>query len=203
MKKQISIIAALLLAVCGSVQADTSYLLIQGPFGTSGAVETFKWQVNYTAGEITTGFDLLTMALSSQELQYTPDSGYGAFVNGFTLGGTSVPSNYPTATWLYYSAEVAGNPWTYSEVGASSRDLVDGSFDGWVYGVSTCNPDTWALTYSDPIVGTGNMPTTENFSIATNIEVVPEPSSIALIFAGAGGLLVLRWKLCKSQKNLC
>lgn len=199
MKKQISLIAALFLSVCGLVQADTSYLLIQGPFGTLGATETFKWEVNYTAGTLTTGYDLLTAALTSSEFQHSYSAGLGYSIDSFTLQGTTVA---PTADWskywLYYTASATAGAWSYSNEGISSRTLADGSYNGFVYGSSTYDSETWELTSADSIVGTANTPSTENFANATRVDAVPEPGSLALVIAGAGVVLTLRRKLRKS-----
>ena len=198
MKKQISLIAALFLSVCGLVQADTSYLLIQGPFGTLGATETFKWEVNYTAGTLRTGYDLLNAALTSSEFQRSYNAGLGYSIDSFTLQGTVVA---PTADWskywLYYTASATAGSWTVSDSGMSSTILVDGSYDGFVYGGSTYNPTTTGYDY-DPIAGADNTPTTANFATATQVEAVPEPGSIALVFTGAAVALALRRKLRKS-----
>jgi len=53
--------ALLILAVCcfGNLQAATTYLLIQGPFGTAGAMETHKWKILYNEGTLNTGLDVM------------------------------------------------------------------------------------------------------------------------------------------------
>ena len=61
-KKTITLAVALFAAVAG-LRADTSHLLIQGPFGAGGTEATFKWQVNYGAGVLLNGQDLLFPAL--------------------------------------------------------------------------------------------------------------------------------------------
>jgi hypothetical protein len=187
MKKTIITLTVACFAAFTGLRADTSYLLIQGPFGSGGAVETFKWQVNYQAGQLTKGFDLLTAALNPEQLQYSTYP-FGNLVDGFTLNGTSVSNNYPAAMWIYYSADATGQPWTYSDSGAALRNLVNGSFDGWVFGFSTFDPDTFALISADPIVGGTNTPTLANFSTATVVGV-PEPGSASLLLIGAGAML--------------
>lgn len=59
MKKQLFALATAFFAILVNLRADTSYLLIQGPFGPDDAEETFKWQVNYPAGDLQDGQDLL------------------------------------------------------------------------------------------------------------------------------------------------
>lgn len=202
MKKTFSIVAALLLSAAGLLRADTSYLLIQGPFGAGGATETFKFAINYAPGAIPTGFDLLTTALTSGQLQSHVDPSWGPSVDGFTFNSVSVPNDYfVTGTWWnYYTADVSGGAWTYSDLGASSRTPADGSFDGWVFGTSTFDPETWAVTYVTPIDGSGNTPLESNFAGATQVNAVPEPGGIALVFAGGAAVLALRRSLRPPQK---
>jgi hypothetical protein len=99
---------------------------------------------------------------------------------------------------LYYTASATAGAWGYSDEGISSRTLSDGSYDGFVYGGSTYDSETWELTSADPILGTENTPTTANFANATQVNAVPEPGSLALVIAGAGVVLTLRRTLRKS-----
>jgi hypothetical protein len=68
LKKQIAVWMVALFAALtgvrgqsGAVSGTTSYLLVQGPFGASNAEETFKWEVNYQAGDLQTGQNLLNV----------------------------------------------------------------------------------------------------------------------------------------------
>jgi len=200
--------AALLLARPAVAQTDTSYLLIQGPFGSGGSTETFLWQINYQNGVLLTGQDLLTAVLGSTSLDGTYTDGFGSTYNYYTSGNSTQgagfidfgynPTQLTEPFWNYYVAggsgaegpnddgdgtPYPGGTWTVSNDGAISRTLSNGSFDAYLYG------DT---TYGDPvppIVGGTDAyaPTTSNFAGAT---VVPEPDSTALLLLGAGGILV-------------
>jgi hypothetical protein len=59
MKRQIGIIMAVWLITSAFLRADTSYLLIQGPFGSGSSELSYKWQINYPSGDLITGQDLL------------------------------------------------------------------------------------------------------------------------------------------------
>ena len=59
MKKKTITLAVALFAAAAGLRADTSYLLIQGPFGAGSTEATFKWQVNYGAGLLVNGQGLL------------------------------------------------------------------------------------------------------------------------------------------------
>ncbi|MGB8352580.1 MAG: PEP-CTERM sorting domain-containing protein [Chthoniobacteraceae bacterium] len=89
MKKLLIIIAAAYFAVLAAAQADTSYLLIQGAFGDGGSTETFLWQVNYQAGTLVTGQDLLTAVLGSTSLNGTYADGFASTYNYYTSGNST------------------------------------------------------------------------------------------------------------------
>lgn len=137
MKKHLITLALAFLASAAALRADTSYLLIQGPFGAGGAEATFKWQVNYQAGVLQTGQDLLDAVFGSPSLSGTYMDGFGftyqnwvagngvkgadyidfnnssfsaPFVVSFTLNSTSVAqtADYNTG-WIYYLAGGGSN----------------------------------------------------------------------------------------------
>jgi hypothetical protein len=219
-KYSITMAAALFVAVVG-LRADTSYLLIQGPFGLSGSESTFKWQVNYQAGMLVAGQDLLNAVFGTPSLNGTYTDGFsfvydyykvgnstqGAgyidfdhapnqltspFLVSLTLGSTTVaqdPSYSPGFSYYVAGGGGAqaypnGGLWTSSQDGTSTRTLVNGSYDGWVFGSTIYQAEA-------QINGTANTPTTLNFAGATVINVVPEPASAALLLLGAGGLLTV------------
>ena len=199
MKKNLVALAVTSLAYLFALkaQADTSYLLIQGPFGPGGTTETFKWAENYTPGAantVTNGFDLLSNALTSDELQYTAYS-FGNFVNGFTLSGSAVANSFDDNTnsgleWNYYTAGPTDGQWTYSaNAGPSSSPVSDGSFDGWVYGTLVYDSN-YNVTTVASIDGSDNAPTSADFSGATIVSV-PEPSSVGLVLLGAAGAVAV------------
>jgi hypothetical protein len=122
-------------ALPASSHADTSYLLIQGDFGSGGTEENFKWQVNYQTGDLSTGQDLLNAVFGqpvlmgsytdglgdppydeyqagsgSQSANYIDfGTGLGLFPISFTLGGTTILQD-PTYSpgWIYYAAGGSG-----------------------------------------------------------------------------------------------
>jgi hypothetical protein len=212
--KKLFVIAAALLAVVTASKADTSYLLIQGPFGAGGAEETFKWKVDYQTGALVSGQDLLFTILGNPSLSGTFADGFGGqysqytsgnstkgasyidfgggslFAISFTLGGTTLtmdPSYSPG--WNYY---VAG--------GSGSQTYDNGT---WTYSndgqgsrtLADGSFDAWVYGGTFPaatIGGSGNTPTTSDFASATAVQAVPEPSSIAFMLLGAGALVALR-----------
>jgi len=216
MKKHLLTFAIALLASLVRLQADTSYLLIQGPFGSGGAEQSFKWQVNYPTGQLENGLDLLKAVFGSPTLTGSfsdafngtydlwtagnPTQGMGLidfnnnnltapFAVSFTVASTTVtmPTDYSLG-WHYYVAGGGANlgngydnngDWIFSQDGALTRSLADGSFDSWVFG-----------DFSATVAGAANTPTTPDFSSATVINV-PEPAGAGLlIFGGA----VLGWR---------
>ncbi len=224
MKKLLTTLAAAFLVACASVYADTSYLLVQGPFGLNGATETFKWKVFYDPGTLVTGQDLLNAAFGIPVVNGTYTDGFGGtydyftagnatqgagyfsfygslLTESFTLDGTKVamdPSYSPT--WSYFVAGGSGNvdpvnnptglygdgAWSYSNDGLATRQLTDGSFDGWVFEADNYpNPQ-------DPIAGSSNAPTVSDFADATEVTVVPEPGSVALVLIGIAGVWAFR-----------
>ena len=151
MKRQFGIIMAAWLLTTAFLRADTSDLLVQGPFGISGSEQTYKWQVNYPAGSLTTGLDLLEAVFGNPVLTGTYNDGFGSsfpeyqfgsgsqytdaylssggyFTISFTLNGTTVlqdPSYDPS--WSYY---VAGGSGAYALGGTSPGAYASGA---WIY----------------------------------------------------------------------
>jgi len=221
--KRLLTIAAAFFAVCAAVYADTSYLLFQGPFGSGGAEETFKFQVTYSTGSLVTGQDLLNYILGTPasngtytDAYGTPypyftstngangagylDFSYGAgaslFAQSFTLNGTSVamdPSYDPG--WNYYVAGGSGSgnggaydndgSWVFSNDGSDTRQIADGSFDGWVFGASGANGENPAM-----ITGDDNAPDADNFA------AVPEAESLVPVFVAMAGV----WTLMRRRR---
>ncbi len=132
MKKQIGIFAALWLAACAflhSAHADSSFILFQGDFGPSGAEQTFKFQISYPPGALTTGQNLLdaifgtpvldgtdaasgrpllVAGTASQNVQYDQYS-FGNEVVAFTFNSITIkandkPPSGPTQDWTDYVA---------------------------------------------------------------------------------------------------
>ena len=200
-------------------QAATSYLLVQGNFGPGNTLQTFDWQVNYTAGTLTTGIDLLEAVFGKNFVdqhtsifgaeQYTLTSAQGTvgllyfpasdsfpasyLIDSFTLGtnNTTIKANTSSLDpgWVYYVAGGSGaetyannGTWTYSDDGATTRLLANGSYDGYAFGESFTSP---FATIS------GTNPTTSGFTGAIVINA-PEPGRVALLAAGLGLALLRR-----------
>jgi hypothetical protein len=224
MNRQPGIILAILLAASAYLHADTSYLLIQGPFGSGSSEETFKFTVNYAAGSLATGQDLLndifgtpvpsgtstdptflgqpieSAGNSTMGVTYLSSS-YGLLLYSFTLNGVEVDTddNVPTGTstlgWNYYVAGGSGSfggdyadsgSWTLSGDGAGTRNLQNGTFDGWEFGNTGSDPGFTPVGSTATIDGADNAPTTADFI------AVPEPSPIALLVIAALPIASLR-----------
>jgi hypothetical protein len=245
LKKQIIALTVALFATITGLHADVSYLLVQGPFGSSGTEKTFEWQVNYPTGYLQTGQDLFTAVFGSPSLDGTYTDAYGTPYNYYTAGNstqgigyidfgstTSSPPSIPVSPfavsftlgstrvtmdssyspgWNYYVAGGGGpngadypsplgvpypdGSWDYSNDGALSRTLANGSFDAWVFGgtypAATIDNGTNGGTNDDGSTSTGtNSPTTVNFATAKMLNV-PEPGSATLLLSGAGVMMVL------------
>jgi hypothetical protein len=79
-------------------QTDTSYLLIQGPFGSGGSTATYKWQVKYPEGSLMTSQDLLNTVFGTP----VPD---GTLQGDYTFGQVSLyaaGNSTQGATYVYY-----------------------------------------------------------------------------------------------------
>jgi hypothetical protein len=94
MKKTIIAVAVALLAPLTGLRADTSYLLIQGPFGSGGGTDTFEWQVNYQAGALLTGQDLLNTVFGQPALNGTYSDDFGGIYNYYTAGNSAQGAGY-------------------------------------------------------------------------------------------------------------
>jgi hypothetical protein len=207
----------LLLAAATSIflshlsHADTSYLLIQGPFGASDAVETFEWKVLYPHGSLNTGLDLLnavfgqptdtgTQYQNTYEIFSAGNNVQGAHYIDFGSGGSSLFTISYTLGGKTVEQDGSYSPgWNYYVAGGSGTA---GNYDSgaWTYsgdglesrGLSDGSFDGWVYgnTFpADTISGgtTTFAPTAANFAGAT---VVPEPASLA--FLSLGALLLIR-----------
>jgi len=217
LKKHLFSLALLVLASLARVQADTSYLLIQGPFGSGGAEQTFKWQVNYRTGQLTTGLDLLSAVFGSPSHSGSFNDDFGGtydqwvagngtqgmslidfnnnnlsapFTISFTLASKTVvmPPDY-SLTWSYYVAGGGSNLGNGYDNAGNWTFSQDGSLARTLVDGSF---DSWVFgDFTAAIDGAGNTPTTSNFSGATVINV-PEPTGAAMLVFGAGGLALFR-----------
>ncbi|MEI9898521.1 MAG: PEP-CTERM sorting domain-containing protein [Chthoniobacter sp.] len=145
---------------------------------------------NWVAGNSTQGAEFIDFNTDPK----TADTLTTPFIVSFSLNSISVSQTIDyNFGWVYYVAGGGSNEgqgydnhgtWIFSEDGSASRTLVNGSFDAWVFGFT--NPFGDPVTFVD---GAGNTPvSTPNFANATVINVVPEPSGIGLLLAGAGML---------------
>lgn len=218
--KKFLLLAATAVFLPQLASADTSYLLVQGPFGIGSSIETFQWQVNYAPGTLSTGMDLMNAVFGLPidthtsyqghevytasntingvpvSISYVDFGGGGSFLfsHSFTLGGTTVQEDVSSDPgWNYY---LAGGSGTFN----------GGPYDSgtWTYAndgltsrsLSNGSFDGWVFGengfgVTDALI-TGFSPTTADFSGATvvNIGAVPEPTSLA--FLSVGGLLLFR-----------
>jgi len=216
--KNLILFAVVSVALTRLACADTSYLLIQGPFGASSTTETFEWKVNYAHGSLTTGMDLMNAVFGTPidtgnlyqstyeifsagnniqganyiDFNTTPgDPGTSLFTISLTLGGTTVQQTDAfDPSWNYYVAGGAGS--------GNAGPYPSGS---WTYANDGLNSralsdgsfDGWVFgDPSVPVTISGLSPTPTDFAGATvvNFGVVPEPSS--LVFLSVGALLFLR-----------
>jgi len=90
----ITLAAAFCVASTGLSAENTSYLLIQGPFGSSGAEETFEWQVEYPAGTLQTGQDLLNAVFGTPTLSGTYTNAFSETFNEYSAGNSSTGVSY-------------------------------------------------------------------------------------------------------------
>jgi hypothetical protein len=210
MKKPCLILAALTM-LCIGARADDSYLLLQGPFGSGGAVDNYMWEVLYQPGSLSTGQSLLNSvfgvpqdtgttypdAFAGQyELFKSGNSTLGAsyinfgtsadpslFAISFTIQGTAViqDTSYSPG-WNYY---VAGGGGSESYPSGAWTYSEDGSQSRLLANGSF---DAWEYGSTFPpgtVAGAANSPTSQDFASATVINLVPEPASASFLLAGA------------------
>jgi hypothetical protein len=217
MKKHLFTLALVLLASLSRVQADTSYLLIQGPFGSGGAPETFKWQVNYQPGQLETGFDLITTVFGTPTPDGTfPDifggphnlwtagnSTQGIGIMDFANGDGILESPFIVSLTLnstQVTSDVSLSPgWTSYVAGGGSNQ--GNGYDNGVWSFSQDgllsrtlvdgSYDAWVygITFGDSAVTVDGV---ENDPVAPNfagatVINVPEPSSAMLLIVGGAG----------------
>ncbi|MEQ1850889.1 MAG: PEP-CTERM sorting domain-containing protein [Chthoniobacteraceae bacterium] len=217
MKTIISIVA--LFAAVAGLRADTSYLLIQGPFGMSGSEVTFKWKVNYDAGVLLTGQQLLNAVFGTPAASGTYTDGFAGvydlyragnptlgagyidfdttpgslglpFLVSLTLGGITVEQDPSYSPGFNYYVAGGGGGQVYPNMGAWTFSI-DGSA---ARTLSNGSFDAWVFGSTFPsamVNGAGNTPAVPNFSGATEITAVPEPAGVLLVLFGAGGLFAL------------
>lgn len=149
-----SVAAVLVTAGMTAAHAQTFTPLLTSTVG-SGSKESFftldfqdgtandNYAFGYKYDGAKTGADFLAALSAGTPLQidyvpgYTPTSGsyLGVAVNGFTFNGHS-EAGFENAYYWSYWLGTDGQNWTYSGVGASSRDLSNGSWDGWSWDVN-------------------------------------------------------------------
>jgi len=191
-------------AWAGKVQALTSYLLIQGDFGGTG-LATYKWQVIYNPGQLTTGADLIKAVFGPMTAAGTYTDGFfstnpystqgnstlgtgvinfsfGDLIESFTIGGNKLAMDpmYDPG-WNYYDA--GGKPDSASAAYSSGL---------WTYGSSGYGSrlladgsyDGWVYGGTfDPLVSIAGSDTNLGTSLAND--------PIASSFTPAGGTTVI------------
>ncbi|MBE0537771.1 MAG: PEP-CTERM sorting domain-containing protein [Phycisphaerae bacterium] len=78
------------------------------------------------------------------------DYGFGEYVDGIAWDGHSNEGWGGGEDWWHYWTRDAGQVWESPMFGASDRIVVDGAYDGWVYG-SAAIPEPATLV----LIGTG------------------------------------------------
>lgn len=113
--------------------------------------QSYDFKVHYDAG--ITGEQALQLLDANSDFRLTVKSfSFGDFVTGLDYGGYkevgdgSLGNNY----WNYYLGN--GSTWTASGVGAGTRLLTDGSYDGWVWNPAQATAPDFAIV---PEPGTG------------------------------------------------
>ena len=196
----------------------TSYLLVQGPFGSGGATQTFKWQVNYSNGQLVTGQDLLKAVFGTPVSTGTYDdaffgtypyltstngslaAGYisfseGPFPESFTINGTKVAQDTDYDPFWYY--QVSKGTDTSSTVYPSGlwTEAQAGAVSRFLTDGSfdswTFGPFGVSVAGSDGSTGTSlvNDPVASSFSGATVINLAAAPEPGRMMLL-ATGLLV-------------
>jgi hypothetical protein len=134
-----------------SVGSGSSTSSVVVDFGT----QSFDFLVSYN-GSIS-GVDALNLIEAGSYFTFADTvSQYGAFVTGFDYGGFDENGNGAggSAYWHYFTS-ADGINWTSSGVGASSRMLTNGSYDGWDFSATKSAPVTPLATVPEPATAAG------------------------------------------------
>lgn len=220
--KKLFLFAVASVSLACVASADTSYLLVQGPFGLNGATATYEWQVNYAANTFTSGFSLMNavfgvpvdthtkylghelytatntidgVTVSASYVDYSQNMSFLA-THSFTLGGTTVVEDSSgDPTWVYYVAGGSGSGGSYDSNGSwiSSNDGLNSRIP------SNGSFDGWVFGENgfgaEPapqVTISGFSPTTASFVNATVVNVGGIPEPSSLALFGVGGLLLSR-----------
>lgn len=220
MKKLIFTFCALLAAV-SALRADTSYLLIQGPFGAGSAVQTYQWKVLYAPGSLITGLDLLNAVLGAPvKTGTTYTDGFAGTYDLYRAGSTAKGASYIDFSIAQNGSQLFTLSFTLNSTAVAMSSFYD---PGWNYYVAGGAYASNAWTYSDDGIGTrtladgsfdgwvfgttfpeapiaptatagDNNPVSGNFAAATVVNV-PEPGSAGMLILGVAGLLIRRRRL--------
>ena len=185
------VVAGLGLIVSWNAQAQTvnrAGLVVQ--FG-DGSVQTYC--IQFTAPSIT-GYDLLQATNNLQVIYDATSTGFGAGVCKINNDGCNFPlddcfcqcQGVNCVYWSYFHL-LGDNTWSYSQVGASSHTLHNGSVDGWRWGVGslTTAPPPPVYTFDQLCSTTGTatptptpLPTTSGTpSVTPTRTPTPTPTS--------------------------
>ena len=118
---------------------DSSYLLIQGPFGSGDSTESYKWQVNYPAGSLSTGQDLFNAVF-----------GVPVLTTG-TYAGRPVLQSQSSAGTVDYVDYTFGNEVLSITINGVTKELTPDGGTSWVYYVAGGTGDNAVLV--DPPFG--------------------------------------------------
>ena len=141
--------SALALLTIGSLSANvTAELIAEFELGTGADSSQILFQFTnqhqylYTIryDEVTTGQDVIEFIAEEQPDYFIPvfeSYSFGDVLQGLTIGddsdaGFGTPPDY-LDYWHYWTKESPEDVWESSMVGFGSRELTDGSMDGWVF----------------------------------------------------------------------
>jgi hypothetical protein len=214
MKKLLILLTLAFATVRVADAADTSYVLIQGPFGSNSEVKTFEWQVFYNPGQLTNSISLLSAVFGTPVdtgLRYEDD--FGGSYEIFSAGNTTRGATYIdfgggslfTLSFTFDGVKVQqdtsyNSTWSLYVAGGGGDNVPGGgatypNAGSWTYAddglktrtVANGSYDGWVFgPFNTTIAGAQNTPLAGNFTNAQVINLVPEPSSTLLLVCGAG-----------------
>jgi hypothetical protein len=160
----------------GAAQGQNAAVMVTDFGGGVSYAFGFRWDGQATSYDLLQAVD----ADGGFTFTFTDYGAYGVGIDSISYDGHTMQgyAGYPT-DWMGFWQSGNGQDWTLSGVGVSSRELTDGTWDGWAHETTVGGGDYGYDAQTPP-----NTP-------------VPEPATWALGLLGGS---VLAWRRRRAQR---